>query len=74
MAAEERTAHGAAAAEQTDAGVLSAALEVHAHLEIEQLLQRLLEQAVAWLDAECGFALAPGEARSTWSPIASTVA
>ena len=48
-------------------------LEVHAHLELDRLLDTLLGHVAGWLGAECGFALAPGEERSTWSPIAATV-
>ncbi len=57
----------------SDAELLAAALAVHGHLELADQLQLLIERAVGWLGAECGFALAPGEERDTWSPIAATV-
>ena len=33
-----------------------------------------LEHAVAWTDGACGFALAPGEGRRSFSPVVSSVA
>jgi diguanylate cyclase (GGDEF)-like protein len=53
--------------------VLAAALQVHGQLELTEQLRLLLERTVAWLGADCAFALAPGEERSTWSPIVATV-
>jgi diguanylate cyclase (GGDEF)-like protein len=74
VSGQDRAAEGAAAAEgAVDGGLLAAALAVHAHLEAREQLRVLLRYAVEWLEADCGFALAPGDARSTWSPIAATV-
>jgi len=61
------------AASGTQVEVLVAALAIHAHPELNDQLQQLLERAVAWLGAESGFVLAPGEERRTWSPIVATV-
>jgi diguanylate cyclase (GGDEF)-like protein len=75
VASGETTAgRPAQAALGTDAELLTAVLDVHGHLELKELLQVLLERCVAWLGAECGFALAPGEERSTWTPMVATVA
>lgn len=58
---------------ELDMDLLASALEVHARPELAEQLQLLLERAVAWVGVECGFALAPGVDRPTWSPIAATV-
>jgi diguanylate cyclase (GGDEF)-like protein len=58
----------------SDAELLATVLAVHGQLELEAQLQLLVDRAVAWLGADCGFVLAPGEGRSTWSPVAATVA
>lgn len=58
----------------SDAELLATVLAVHGQLELEVQLQLLVDRAVAWLGADCGFVLAPGEERSTWSPVAATVA
>jgi diguanylate cyclase (GGDEF)-like protein len=58
----------------SDAELLATVLAVHGQLELESQLQLLVERAVAWLGADCGFVLAPGEERSTWSPVVATVA
>jgi len=62
-----------AATPETDSAVLTAALEVHAHLDLKEQLQPLVERCVEWLAADYGFALAPGEERATWSPMVATV-
>ena len=54
-------------------GLAQAALEIHAHLELESMLAALLDRLAPGLGADCAFALAPGEERSTWTPIAATV-
>jgi diguanylate cyclase (GGDEF)-like protein len=59
---------------RTDTELLTSALAVHGHLELAGQLQALLERTSEWLGLDCGFALAPGEERNTWSPIAATVA
>jgi diguanylate cyclase (GGDEF)-like protein len=56
-----------------DATLLATALAAHARLELKDLLGYVLEQVTGWAGAECGFALAPGDERRTWSPLASTV-
>ena len=56
-----------------DAELLSAAVAIHAHLELKDLLQLLLDYAVSWTGVDCAVALAPGGERPTWSPIAATV-
>ena len=62
-----------AAQHESEVKLLTSALEVHARAELSEQLQLLVERAVAWVGAECGFALAPGGDRATWSPIAATV-
>jgi two-component system cell cycle response regulator len=56
-----------------DAELLSAAVAIHAHLELKDLLQLLLDYAVSWVGVDCAVALAPGGERPTWSPIAATI-
>jgi diguanylate cyclase (GGDEF)-like protein len=63
-----------AAALGADTEMLDAVLVIHGRLEFEEQLQLLLAKTVAWLGAECGFALAPGNERSSWSPLTATVA
>jgi diguanylate cyclase (GGDEF)-like protein len=58
---------------ELDLDLLASALEVHAHADLADQLDLLLERAVSWVGVECGFALAPGGDRATWSPIAATV-
>jgi diguanylate cyclase (GGDEF)-like protein len=71
---ESTTDRPVAAESDVDGELVEAALAVHAHLEIVDQLALLLERLVPWVGADCGFALAPGEERATWSPMAATVA
>ncbi len=57
-----------------DMELLAGVLDVHARWEVKEQLQSLVELAVQWVGAECGFALAAGEDRASWSPVVSTVA
>jgi hypothetical protein len=46
----------------SDAELLAATLDVYRELDLAEQLQRLINHAVAWSGASCGFALGPGEA------------
>lgn len=74
MSVEQRGKRGTSAgAIGVDSELLSAAVALHAHLELKDLLQLLLDYAVSWVGVDCAVALAPGGERPTWSPIAATI-
>jgi diguanylate cyclase (GGDEF)-like protein len=57
-----------------DPEFLEALVGIHQHLEFTDLLQELLERAIEWSGADCGFGLGPGAERTWIVPLASSVA